>query len=231
MAKAKKTATKKRKDNKLAVIIAVIAIALIAVIGASYAWFIQTLDGEKSQSITAGKLQVELTEKSAGDITIQKAFPVTKSYAETNFDPFIFSVQNTGSVDALVDIILSDTTTGSSKIPTNKIRYSLKSSDTENGEYTEVSNGLVSELVSAGGKIISQTLTNEGYPQGKAATATAAGTEKFYKLWVYIDETAKETEVTEGMTFTAKLKLNAVQADGGHAYESGTAGVNANPRP
>ena len=45
------------------------------------------------------------------------------------------------------------------------------------------------------------------------------------------EETAKETEVTEGMTFTAKLKLNAVQADGGHAYESGTAGVTANPRP
>jgi len=210
MAQAKKTAAKKRKDNKLAAIVAVVAIALVAVIGASYAFFTQTLAGTATDTITAGQLNVTLTGNT--DVSIQKAFPVTKSYALAEYDPFTFTVTNAGSVDASVDVSL--TPQSGNTIGTQYIRYALYegSSATSQGA-TLVNSGTFptsGDLTVATGL----RLDNNGYYNGKEAVSPQAATAKTYALYLWIDKDATMEQVQNNQTFAAKVSIDAIQADG-----------------
>ena len=208
MAQAKKTAAKKRKDNKVAAIVAVIAIALVAVIGASYAFFTQTFTGTATDTITAGQLNVTLSGNT--DVNIQKAFPVTKSYALQEYDPFTFTITNEGSVDASVDVSL--TPQSGNTIGTQYIRYALyEGTDAEHGTL------VTAAPFPASGDLTVATglrLDNHGYKDGANENDPQAASAKTYALYLWIDKDATMEQVQNNQTFAAKVSIDAIQADG-----------------
>lgn len=205
-AKAKKTnstasrkTTNKRKDtSKKGLLIAIIAIALVAALGVTYAFFTTTDTGKQTNTITAGTLTLTLDDETAQGINIsgKNAIPLTEETAKKEYTPYEFQVTNSGDVDAVYTLTLVDEAFEGEKMADEKIRYSISAIPVEDGvEKTEVE---TKDLLSA--------LTDR-----KIATDVSikAGDSVKYKLYLWIDQDAGN-EVA-GQKFSAKVELKGEQ--------------------
>lgn len=120
MAKSNKSFVEKRSKQ-----LVVIAIALIAIIGVSYAWLTLVLSGTKSNQIVAGNLVLNLEDEGEG-IDLEGAAPVSDEVGGA-YDTYDFTLTNTGNIDAVYTIYLDNAaiTEGSAFMANNAIRYSL----------------------------------------------------------------------------------------------------------
>ena len=131
MAKSNKSFVEKRSKQ-----LVIIAIALIAVIGISYAWLTLVLSGTKSNKIVAGNLVLNLEDEGDG-INIEGASPVSDEVGKT-YETYDFTLTNTGNIDAEYTIYLDNAaiTEGSEFMVNNAIRYSLvKQTEDSEGVY------------------------------------------------------------------------------------------------
>lgn len=204
MAKAKtssKKATTKRKENKrVGILIAIILIALVAIVGTSYAFFTTTLNGTKDNTIEVGTLVLDLKDTSEG-ITLQNAVPVTEKYALANYDAYTFTLENTGTVDAKYDLKLlaQALAEGEEQLANKHIRYQLSYATTENAADADktVAKGLLSEL------------TNDAFYSG----TINANTKMYYELILWIDKDATQDDVA-GTKYVGKISVDAIQSYG-----------------
>lgn len=200
----KKTSRKKtannRKDNKRFIVIAAIAIIAIAIIGVTYAIFTQQLTGTKTNVIEVGTLTLTLDESAAQGVNIENAVPVTEEYALGHYEPYTFTVTNTGTVNAIYDLTLVDDEAalgGKPKLEDTNVRYSLSKIKTPKGG-TADSEITTKDLLSA---LNSRTLDEN--------VELAAGDKVDYTLYLWVDEDA--TNEIAGQKFAAKININAEQ--------------------
>lgn len=131
MAKSNKSFVEKRSKQ-----LVVIAIALIAVVGISYAWLTLVLSGTKSNKITAGNLVLNLDDEGDG-VNLEGAAPVSDEVGK-EYDTYDFTLTNTGNIDAAYTIYLDNAaiTEGAEFMLNNAIRYSLvKQTEDSEGVY------------------------------------------------------------------------------------------------
>ena len=180
--------------------IVVLALLIVLVIGATFAWFTLTKTSEKVNTIKAGSLSMELDDKASDGILLQKAIPMSyqQGMNTTNYE---FTLTNNGSKgDYKISLIDEATYTDSEgaqvtiaadkKIADTKIRYILL----KDGEVAEASKSML--LSEAANRVIdSGTIAN--------------GTTITYSLRIWIDSKA-ENEVM-GQIFNARLQLDATQ--------------------
>lgn len=207
MAKSNKNFVKKRSTQLI-----IIAVALVAIIGVSYAWLTATLRGNSVNSITAGNLSLQLSEGSGDGIQLLSSVPMSDTKASTELTgsgkEYSFTVTNNGNIDAIYSIYLDDQAITGQRLARNKIKYSLK---IDNGTPTVA---LLSSLEggsdpnSTSVKLDSKTLNPTG---GTATTHT-------YTLKLWIDETATDADLYDVVSnekvareYSAKLRLDASQ--------------------
>ena len=188
----------KKKFQKWPIV--VLALLIVLVIGATFAWFTLTKTSEKVNTIKAGSLSMELDDKASDGILLQKAIPMSyqQGMNTTNYE---FTLTNNGSKgDYKISLIDEATYTDSEgaqvtiaadkKIADTKIRYILL----KDGEVAEASKSML--LSEAANRVIdSGTIAN--------------GTTINYSLRIWIDSKA-ENEVM-GQIFNARLQLDATQ--------------------
>ena len=129
--------------------IVVLALLVILVIGATFAWFTLTKTSEKVNTIKAGSLSMELDDKASDGILLQKAIPMSYQQGVATTE-YTFTLKNNGSKgDYKISLIDEATYTDSEgaqvtiaadkKIADTKIRYILL----KDGEVAEASKSML----------------------------------------------------------------------------------------
>ena len=166
-----------------------IALCLILV-GQSYAIFSGTFTDTNNQVVKLGNLEVILNEPSTGiDLGLSPLSDVDGLLQE---EVYTFSVQNTGSANAMYKVLIIDDETSKASysgtlLSKDIIRVGLEINGEEQGPYK------LSEL--------SELLNEKEIKKGKKDT---------YKLRLWIDESANIDDISEQQVFL-KLKLEAEQ--------------------
>ena len=194
MKKENKSFMEKNKKQVIA-----IALALVLLVGGSYAWLTTTLKGTKKVRIEAGTLSLVLDE--GNEINVSDSVPMS-DVDGLKTDTYTFSLQNNGNVTSEYTIYLDDASIDSAdeRFDDSALKYSLKKND---GASTTA---LLSTLQDDNGKRVLETGTIE------------AGTTNTYSLNLWIKDEATNDDVqtttdgnTIGKVFAGKLRIEASQ--------------------
>ena len=194
MEKENKNFMEKNKKQVIA-----IALALVLLIGGSYAWLSVTLKGTKKVRIEAGTLSLVLNEGNA--INVSDSVPMSDADGLAT-DAYTFSLQNNGNVTSEYTIYLDDASIDSAdeRFDDSALKYSLK----KNAEASTTA--LLSTLQDSNGKRVLETGTIE------------AGVTNTYSLNLWIKDEATNDDVqtttdgnTIGKVFAGKLRIEASQ--------------------
>ena len=133
-------------QKKKLIIIITLLIILILGLGITYAWLIQTINGEKIQSMRVGTFRFSLTEENS--LTINSG-EFLKDSDGLKQEGFKFTVQNVGKGYGSYSVYLDDNSisSGQTRIDDKFIRYSLGVNDDTTGTPTN----LTSRKIYSGG--------------------------------------------------------------------------------
>ena len=165
--------------------IAILGIFLLAIIcGTSYAFLSQVITSKKTVEVTAGTFVINFKEKNT--IDLKNAVPMTDQEG-MNTESYVFSVNNTGSLDAKYDISLEENS--SNTLDRKYVKYSIKEGD---GEWSSPA------LLSTGLNL-------------KTGRSLGSGATDSYEIKIWLDEAA--TNEVQGKTYGAKVVVSAVQTN------------------
>ncbi len=177
-----------KNKNKIVIVIGIIAILLV--VGISYAWLKTTVRGQKEYIIKAGDLDLILDETSNG-LMIENELPV-EDYVGLASEGAIFQVRNNSTSDVCYEIYLDDAELegGEVRVEDKFVKYSLdKDSDI----------GSAKVLTSVG------TGSNRLIDTGEIY----AGKTINYKLRLWFN--AEEDGNISGQVFKGNLRVEATQ--------------------
>lgn len=180
---------KKNNSKKYSKQLIAIAIALVLLIGGTYAWLRITINGTKTNILRAGTLQLTLDDTTSDGIDLTNSVPMSDTKGLTT-TAYTFTLKNSGSSSADYTIYLDDL-----GLDTNEIRM--------NDKYVKYS------LVKNSGTVTTALLTTTGvYPNRLLDSGTInANTTNSYTLRLWIDSSA-DNEVM-GTVFYGQLRVDA----------------------
>ena len=190
MKKENKNFMEKNKKQIIA-----IALALVLLVGGSYAWLTTTLKGTKKVRIEAGTLSLVLNE--GNEINVEDSLPMT-DIDGLKTDAYTFTLQNNGNVTSNYTIYLDDASIDSADVrfDDSALKYSLKKNE---GASTTALLSTLNQRVLDSGTI-------------------EAGTTNTYSLNLWIKDEATNDDVqttkdgqTVGKVFAGKLRIEASQ--------------------
>ena len=190
----------KNREKNILKIVSILVIGLI--FGITYSWYVVTKTANTVNKIKAGKLELELDDKTSSGIKLLNALPTT--YQEgIKTTEYTFSIENKGSIKAEYSLTLDDESsfvndsnetvniTSSNKLSDNYIRYILVKGAEEK---TAAKSKLLSEVTD---RVLDSGELNVG--------------EKIeYKLQIWIDSRAGENNTQNDVMnkyFNARLNL------------------------
>ena len=117
--------------NKKYILLLIISIIVILVVGITYAWLTQTLDGNKIQSMRVGTFKLSLLE--GNSLSLQSAEFMSDEDGLKQ-DGFTFTVENTGKFTGSYSVYLDDDSISSDQIRLDDkfIKYNLEVNGTKN---------------------------------------------------------------------------------------------------
>lgn len=205
--------------------IVVLALALVLLIGGTYAWLTLSFNGTKKVRIESGNLAMEIVGESDG-ISINPAVPITENEGKTQDDKYIFTLENTGNISSVYTVYLDDVAVNAATefaIQKNLIGYKLDKtiyngqSDT-NGNL----NGTEVETTSKSGNI--QELVKGSYVVlDDSSDETALGKDQYItytlRLWIRDIAGTDDLQITNETTgnveklgvYSAKIGVKATQ--------------------
>lgn len=211
----------KKKGNSGKIV--ALALALVLLIGGTYAWLTLSFNGTKKVRIESGNLAMAIQGESDG-ININPAVPITENEGKTQNTKYEFTLENTGNISSVYTVYLDDVAFDSESefaIDKSLIGYFLEktiyngSCDNEGtctgtavGSTTSVS-GNIGELVQ-GSYVVLDT----------SSDSTALGADQYIKytlrLWIRdaagTDDLQKvENNVTKSGVYSAKIGVKATQ--------------------
>ena len=183
------------ENKKKLFIVGGISLALILVLGITYAWLTQVLNGTKINKITAGTLDLILDDKTSNGIDLQYAVPQTDSQGLNN-QAYTFKVINNGSINAKYSIYLEDEEleNGLQRMSDSNVKFDLVKNSGESNPR------LLSTVVSNEKRVLENNVVING------------GSTNEYTLRLWIDSEATQQEVANKV-FKAKIKLEAIQTE------------------
>ena len=198
MKKKNKSFVEKNKKQIVA-----LALALVLLLGGTYAWLTVTLNGTKKVRIEAGTLALELNEGDAINVADSLPMSDTDGLATT---PYTFTLKNTGNVASNYTIYLDNGTVaaGDTWMDDRIVKYNL----TKTGATAKTA--FVSTLKTSGST--DRVLDTGTIQPGEANNIT-------YSLRLWIKDAATNTDVQHtnsdgsvvGKVFSGKLRIEASQ--------------------
>ena len=196
----------KFSDKQLTKIAVIAIIAVLIILGGTYAWLRIGLGANNSNIIKAGALDLRIDESPTNGSTIRLERAIPQSYRQgiTN-PPYRFTLINNSTIDTDYTLTLEDLYEGADasltefdKISDNYIRYILVKND--------------DEMVATNSKLLSDGRTiDSGTIPGKVGNTP---TEIPYTLYVWIDSQAgdygTESDIMDKI-FNARLNITAEQ--------------------
>lgn len=168
----------------------IVLIVLILVMGGTYAWLTITLTSTKSNDVVVGNLSLKLADDLKDGIHLENAIPVSDT-AGLNYDPYYFSLTNTGSIESNYVIYLDDDTISSgTRMNDEYLKYSLE----KNGSGNEA-------------KFLKDIKTNQGRILDSGTLKVGETNEYNLRLW--IDHNVENDVMTT--IFSGKIRVEAEQ--------------------
>ena len=192
-----------------------LAVALVLLIGGTYAWLTLTLTGTKTARIEAGTLSLELVDE-ANEINVENALPVTDDEGKAT-DPYVFTLNNNGNITSLYTVYLDSAAIdeGLSAMPQNRVKYSVvktvktivgsRDSLNEDGDAADTvvsTETLATDVYNSGAETISSKMLDTG--------SLASGNYIDYELRLWISSDATNDEM-KNTAFAGKLRIEATQ--------------------
>lgn len=213
---------KKGKNGK----IVALALALILLVGGTYAWLTLTVNGTKQVRIESGNLAMTISNESNG-ISIDPAVPITDNEGIAQNNSYSFTLENTGNVSSVYTVYLDDVAVDASSefaIAKNLVGYQLEKTiytgtctDTQEGrtctgtadDQTTTRTGTIQSLINNGYVVLDSSTDSSALAPGKYIEYTL-------KLW--IKDTAGtddlqhvENNVTKLAVYQASIGVKATQ--------------------
>ena len=220
----------KIENNKKKIL--ALALALVLLIGGTYAWLTITLTGTKTTRIEAGTLAMEIKNESEG-IKLENALPMTDEDG-AKLTPYEFTISNEGNVQSEYSVYLDKQGIDAETefdMPLTKVKCQItktimnmtngRITDADSQVTTTTTTGLLSDMVDANNSNTSVVLATSSNTDSTTTPLEVGQYIKFsVRLW--IDETAvnddlKKTVSTDGSSktyvaaYAAKLRLEASQ--------------------
>lgn len=193
-----------------------LAVALVLLIGGTYAWLTITLTGTKTTRIEAGTLSLELVEE-ANEINIEDALPMTDTDGEAQENPYTFTLNNNGNISSVYTVFLDSVAIDETlkAMPQNRVKYSVvKTIKTIVGSKDSLGeDGDTKDTVVSTETLTTDVFSITGVPQDSKQLDTgtlAANNYIEYELRLWIDENATNEEM-EKAAFAGKLRIEASQ--------------------
>lgn len=192
-----------------------LAVALVLLIGGTYAWLTLTLTGTKTARIEAGTLSLELVDE-ANAINVENALPVSDADGLAT-DPYVFTLNNNGNITSLYTVYLDTAAIdqGLTTMPQNRVKYSVvktvktivgsRDSLKEDGDTADTvvsTETLATSVYNSEAETISSKQLDSG--------SLAAGQYIDYELRLWIDSGATNDEM-KNTAFAGKLRIEATQ--------------------
>ena len=193
-----------------------LAVALVLLIGGTYAWLTITLQGTKTTRIEAGTLSLELVDE-ANEINIDDALPMSDSDGEAQENPYTFTLNNNGNISSVYTVYLDSVAIDETlnAMPQNRVKYSVvKTIKTIVGSKDSLGeDGDTTDTVVSTETLTTDVFSSTGVAQDSKQLDTgtlAANNYIEYELRLWIDENATNTEM-ENAAFSGKLRIEASQ--------------------
>lgn len=189
------------KNSKNKMIVFGIFLALILLIGGTYAWLTLRIDGKKTVRLHSGILSLKLDEEASEGISIKNAYPMTdiEGLATKGYD---FTLTNDGNVPSnytiyLVDLEIDSTKTrmSDSVVKYNLVKEELDSDGNSLGNPTDTKK-LLSEIGANPNRILDSGVMQPGETYK-------------YKLKTWMDYGADNS--SQGTVFKTQIKVEGTQ--------------------
>lgn len=195
--------------------ILVLALALVLLIGGTYAWLTLTLTGTKTTKIEAGTLSLNLTDE-ANAINLENAVPITDDDGLA-LEPYTFVLENNGTITSEYSLYLDSTEIDSSytAMPQNRIKYSItKTVKTKVGDTRDSDTDTIKSTATTTTAILNP-FEDDNVTESNPNRLLDEGTldandyiEYSLRLWISQDATTAEMNNT---AFSGKLRIEATQ--------------------
>ena len=193
-----------------------LAVALVLLIGGTYAWLTITLQGTKTTRIEAGTLSLELVDE-ANEINIDDALPMTDTDGVSQENPYTFTLNNNGNISSVYTVFLDSVAIDETlnAMPQNRVKYSVvKTIKTIVGSKDSLGvDGDSADTVVSTETLTTDVFSSTGVAQDSKQLDTgtlAANNYIEYELRLWIDENASNEEM-EKAAFSGKLRIEASQ--------------------
>ncbi len=200
---------KKGKNGK----IVALALALVILIGGTYAWLTLNLTGTKTVRIESGNLAMEIQNETNG-ITIDPAVPITETEGRTQDTKYVFELKNTGNVSSQYTVYLDDDgvlADDEFAISKSLVGYYLEkeiyddSAEPAKVGTTITSGGTLNDIISNGYVVLDQSTTSLTTDEGSTDSALPAGYKIKYTLRLWITDEAGTDDLQKTVEGTTKL--------------------------
>ena len=175
------------KEFKKYAPIFLIMLAIILLMGTSYALLRSSQQGENTYVMNVGLLEVTFVDSETNELTINNAVPMTDSEGMSQSDELIFTVKNTGDFKAQYNVYIEETSTN--PVFKTVIRFIANKNDT--------------------GYNSPKTLSEDYYIE--QGGSLAVGESATYKVKLWLSETADNTYMNK--TFTARIVVDSYQTN------------------
>lgn len=172
-------------------IVLLIVVALILMLGSTYALLNFRKNGEKTNVLRAGTLSLKLNEETADGISLTNAYPMTNQEGLST-TVYTFSLVNDGTVNSNYTVYLDDLDLDSTKtrMDDSIVKYNFQKNDSTS------TIGTISSLGASPNRVLDSGVIEKGK------------TIK-YKLQVWMDYSADNSQ--QATTFSTQLRIEANQ--------------------
>lgn len=194
--------------------IVALAVALLLLVGGTYAWLTITLNGTKTARIEAGTLSLELDNESAA-INITDGMPKSDADGQTQDEKYTFTLNNNGNITSEYTVFLDSQAVTGTPMPQNRVKYAITKTvksivgvrDSLNSDGDEADTVVTSTTTVVDAYGVADTFaTEKALDSGKLA----AGNYIEYELRLWVDENASTDEMKDA-EFGGKLRITAQQ--------------------
>lgn len=218
---------KKGKNGK----IVALALALVLLIGGTYAWLTLSFNGTKRVRIESGNLAMVINSETDG-ISIDPAVPITDNEGKTQDEKYEFILENTGNISSVYTVYLDDVAVDAAsefamdktlvKYYLEKTIYNGSCSVNATTNETECNGTAAGTMTPTTGTI--QSLVSGSYVVlDTSSDATALGADQYikYSLRLWISDAAGTDDlqqrdantgnITKLAVYSAKIGVKATQ--------------------
>ncbi len=185
------SSVKKKNRKEIKKIVFLVVILLTVTCGVSYSLLTLAVPGKEEVTIISGEFKINF--KEGNTIKMGNAIPLTNEEG-LKTDPYKFSIENTGDLDASYSISLEEGQITEDTLSKQKVKYSIK----EDNSWSEPAI-LPDDLILISSKIMK------------------VGEKKDYELKIWLDEASDNS--TQGKKFEARIVVASVQNDVGNDTE------------